>query len=158
MRASELRWQYALEGAQDGLWDWQTDTGKTFFSRRWKAMLGYADDELEDHYETWHARIHPEDREATLDAVRQYLDGTGDHYVAEHRLRCKDGSYKWILARGKALERAPDGRPLRILGTHTDVTETKTIIHALRETEDRFRALIEDLDVGVVPPPSVFLA
>lgn len=150
LRASELRWQFALEGARDGLWDWDVATGITYFSLRWKEMLGYADEELENHFDSWRSRIHPDDLEATLAAVQGYLAGTCSHYAVEHRLRCKDGTYKWILARGQALERDADSRPLRILGTHTDITESKEAIHALRETEGRFRVLIEDLDVGVV--------
>lgn len=150
LRESETRWQFALDGACDGLWDWNTESGKVYFSRRWKEMLGYSDSELENEYKTWEDRIHPEDLERVRGTIRAYLDGREPYYTVEHRLRCKDGNYKWILARGKALDGTGSDRPVRMLGTHTDITGIKETLHALQESESRFRALIEDLDVGVV--------
>lgn len=147
---SETRWQFALEGACDGLWDWNTESGKVYFSKRWKEMLGFSDAELDNDFSTWESRIHPDDLERVRRTIRAYLDGREANYTVEHRLRCKGGEYKWILARGKAIGGESEGRPVRMLGTHTDISTVKATVHALQESESRFRALIEDLDVGVV--------
>lgn len=143
LRESEARWQFALEGPGDGLWDWNAQTNEVFFSRQWKAMLGYAPDEIGHTLAEWDERLHPDDRERVYAELNRHLLGQTDIYFTEHRLRCKDGSYKWILDRGKVIGRAPDGAPLRVIGTHTDITESKNAEMALRESETRFRALFE---------------
>ena len=123
LRESEQRWSFALEGAGDGVWDWDGATGVAFYSRQWKAMLGMADDEvIKGDFEDL---IHPDDRERVHNAIESHLAGETGGYTAEYRLRCKDGSYKWILARGRIVSRTADGRPLRAIGTHTDLTPLK---------------------------------
>ncbi len=125
LRESEARWHFALEGAGDGVWDWNAETGEVFFSPRWKAMLGYGEEEIGNTFSEWRDRVHPDDLEAAEKEVRRHLEGEAPSYVSEHRLRCKDGSYKWILDRGKVLTRDREGRPQRVIGTHTDITERK---------------------------------
>ncbi len=124
LRASEERWTLALDGNNDGIWDWEPGNGSLFLSARWKSMLGYRDDELPHHYQEWISRMHPEDVERVLNAVTSHLRGETEYYETEHRLRCKDGSYKWILARGRAV-RDSSGQPTRMVGSHTDITERK---------------------------------
>jgi len=143
LRESEARWQFALEGAGDGLWDWNARTNEVYYSGQWKAMLGYAPDEIRHVLAEWDERLHPDDRERVYAELNRHLQGQTDFYVTEHRLRCKDGSYKWMLDRGKVISHAPDGAPLRMIGTHTDITESKNAEMALRESENRFRSLFE---------------
>ncbi|MGK7941295.1 MAG: EAL domain-containing protein [Crocosphaera sp.] len=125
LRESEARWQFALEGAGDGIWDWNIDTNEVFFSVQLKAMLGYTDQEMPNHLEEWESRIHPEDIDNVFEDVNKYFKGEILIYENEHRLRCKDGSYKWILDRGKVIEWKAEGQPLRMIGIHTDITRRK---------------------------------
>ncbi|MBK7876913.1 MAG: PAS domain-containing protein [Planctomycetes bacterium] len=142
LRASEERWQLALAGNNDGIWDWNLLTNAVFFSARWKSMLGHGPDELADHVDTWKSRVHPEDLERTLVDLQAHLDGRTELYENEHRLRAKDGTYRWILDRGKAL-RDGTGQAVRMVGSHTDVTARKHAELALRESEERFRGLCD---------------
>ena len=145
LRESEERWQFALEGAGDGLWDWDPTTNAVFFSRQWKAMLGFKDHEISNKLEEWDKRLHPDDRERCYADLNRHLSGETTTYTNEHRLLCKDGSYKWILDRGKVMSRTPKGQPQRVIGIHTDITERKHIDEALRENEQKYRTLIEGL-------------
>ncbi len=123
--ASEERWNFALEGAGDGVWDWDVETGAAVYSDLWRSMLGYAGDEIKNKYSEWVARIHPDDLAVVLEVVEAYMAGKGKTMVFEHRLRCKDGSWKWILARGMAVARDANGKPLRLIGTNSDISERK---------------------------------
>ncbi len=143
LRESEARWQFALEGARDGVWDWNAQTNEVYFSPQWKAMLGYEPGEIGGTLAEWDERLHPDDREHVYAALNRHLEGQTEFYSSEHRLRCKDGTYKWILDRGKVINRTPDGAPLRAIGTHTDITERKNAEMFLRESEARFRSLFE---------------
>jgi PAS domain S-box-containing protein len=133
LKASEERWKFALEGAGDGLWDWDVPTGAVFFSKRWKEMLGYTESEIGSGLDEWSKRVHPEDLPSTVAAVKAHLDGNSAVYVSEHRVRCKDGSWKWILDRGLVVSRDAEGKPLRVIGTHTDITERVTQQEKLQE-------------------------
>lgn len=124
LKESEERWHLALDGSNDGIWDWNCKTNYAFYSTRYKAMLGYGEEELAPLSSTWECLIHPDDLENALKTVNDYLDKKTSQYVLEHRLRCKDGSYKWILARAKALFNK-NGIPVRLIGSHTDITERK---------------------------------
>jgi PAS domain S-box-containing protein len=137
MKAEE-RWHFALEGAGDGMWDWNPQTNKVFFSRQWKSMLGYEEHEIGDTLDEWSSRVHPDDLAAAMEQVNAHLLGQTPAYASEHRLRCKDGSYKWIIDRGKVIEWAEDKKPLRVVGTHKDITERKGTEKKLRESEQRF--------------------
>ena len=100
LRRSRERFELAVRGSQDGLWDWDLETDEVFFSPRWKSILGYEDHELANHLDEWSERLHPEERERVLAANYAHINGTTSHYEYEYRLRHKDGSYRWILARG----------------------------------------------------------
>jgi len=125
LRESEYRWKFALEGAGDGVWDWDIENSIVFFSKRWKEMLGFTDDEVGSSLREWQERIHPDDKAKTISILQAYLDGATATYVSEHRVKCKDGSWKWILDRGMVVSRDDNARPLRIIGTYTDITERK---------------------------------
>ena len=133
LKASEERWKFALEGAGDGLWDWDVPTSAVFFSKRWKEMLGYTESEIGSGLDEWSKRVHPENLPSTVAAVKAHLDGNSAVYVSEHRVRCKDGSWKWILARGLVVSRDAEGKPLRVIGTHSDITERVTQQEKLQE-------------------------
>jgi PAS domain S-box-containing protein len=122
---SEMRWRIAVEGTGDGLYDWDVPGGKAFYSRRWKEMLGYSDGEIGPDTSEWEIRIHPDDKAGTMAAAGALLDGSVPLYSHEHRMRCKDGSWRWVLARGVVIRRDPEGRPLRVVGTHSDITEKR---------------------------------
>lgn len=143
LKASEERWQLILVGTGDGIFDWNILTGEVFFSALLKAQLGYADDELENTYEGWERLLHPEDRDRALAAVRSHLDGETSHYAVEYRLCCRDGSYKWILARGIA-QRDDAGNPVRMVGSHQEIGERKNAETALRHSLARYRLLAEN--------------
>lgn len=125
LRESEQRWKFALEGAGDGVWDWNIKTGQAIFSHQWKVMLGYEAHELKAGFDTWGDLIHPDDRQPVMDHIQAYLAGKVDTYRIEHRLRCRDGSWKWVLTRGMVVNRDRQGQPLRMVGTHTDISERK---------------------------------
>ena len=136
LRESEERWKFALEGSGDGIWDWDASTNRVFFSRQWKSMLGYADDEIGNDLSEWESRLHPEDISAVKTEFQRHLDGETPLYSSEHRLLCKDGSYKWILDRGMVVTRDSTGKPLRAVGTHADIT-------ARKQSEKEYKTLIE---------------
>ena len=154
LQESEMRWQFALEGAGDGVWDWNLQTEVAFFSQRWKAMLGYADNEVSNHFEEWASRIHPDDKARCFAVLNSYFEGETQTYQNEYRLRCKNGDYKWILTRGKVVECSGDGQPLRMIGTHKDISDrkqTEVALHALIEGtaattgQDFFPALVRHI-------------
>ncbi len=125
LRDEQRRWRFAVDGSDLGLWDWNVSTGTVFFSTRWKSMLGYSEGEVGEQLCECESRIHPDDRAQVMADVERHLRGGVDFYVNEHRVRCKDGSYKWILDRGQVVERDELGQALRMIGTHTDLTALK---------------------------------
>ncbi|MEQ6289010.1 PAS domain S-box protein [Vogesella sp. GCM10023246] len=125
LRDSEERWKFALEGAGDGLWDWNMQTGELFLSSRELAILGYPDEPQSTSIEVWAARQHPQDQAIRQQAIADYLAGNAPVYTYEFRTRTRDGRWKWILARGMLVSRLPDGRPLRMIGTHSDIDARK---------------------------------
>jgi diguanylate cyclase (GGDEF)-like protein/PAS domain S-box-containing protein len=118
------RYTLALRGANEGIWDWDVRSGRFYCSPRCKEMLGYAPEEIEDAIGEWLGRVHPDDRSAVRAALQAHVDGEAAHFEAEHRLRARDGSYRWMLARGFAVRDA-DGRATRVAGSLADVTERK---------------------------------
>jgi PAS domain S-box-containing protein len=138
IRESNERWQFALEGAGDGIWDLNTATNKAFYSHNWKAMLGYTDDEIADSIDEWENRIHPADRDGVTEQVKKYQHNLLPAYECEYRMLCKDGSYKWILGRGKVTPGTEPGKPLRFIGIHTDITERKIAENQIKESKEKF--------------------
>ena len=141
LKESEARWHFALEGSGDGVWDWNLKTTEVYFSTQWKTMLGYTESEIANSLEECKKLIHPDDLPKCLSDLDKHLNGETTIYENEHRMRCKDGSYKWILDRGKVLEWAPDGKPVRIIGTHTDITSQKAIESQLRKSINKEKEL-----------------
>jgi len=125
LEESNQRWRFALEGSGDGVWDWDVEQNICFFSKRWKDMLGYSENELANTYESWISLIHPEDKEKVLKSLNDYLDTFQLEYKLELRMLCKDLSYKWILTRGMVVERNISGQSKRMVGTHTDISNRK---------------------------------
>ena len=121
---SEQRHALAMHGANDGLWDWDVRENRLFFSPRWKQMLGYADQELGDAPGEWLGRVHQDERAAVTQALDAHLSGASHHFEHEFRIQHRDGSYRWMLARGMAV-RDPQGRAVRVVGSQTDVTDRK---------------------------------
>ncbi len=152
LRRSEERLRYALEAASDGLWDWDLQTGQVVFSHRVSTIFGEVappEGTTVADVESWDARIHPDDeplRRATLDA---HLEGRTPAYESEYRLRGGDG-WKWVLVRGRVTERSATGKPRRMIGTITDVSERKFAQEALRQSEQRYRNLFEHASDSVV--------
>lgn len=136
------RYTLAVRGTNDGIWDRNLQTGKTYFSPRWKAIIGYKDDEIPNRYQEWVKRIHPDDKQKVLQLLEDYLDKKSPHYEAEFRLRHKDRSYRWILARGQVLW-DKDEKPYRISGSHVDITSRKQMEQQLRNSEEMYRTLVE---------------
>ncbi|OYW73868.1 MAG: hypothetical protein B7Z37_19975 [Verrucomicrobia bacterium 12-59-8] len=129
---SEERFALAVRGTNDGIWDWDIRTGKVFFSPPWKSMIGYADAEIENVFATFENLLHPDDHDRVMATLNDYLAGRIPRYSVEFRFRHKDGTWRWILARGRAL-RDEHGAPYRMAGSHTDVTERKNDEEELRQ-------------------------
>ncbi|MEI6268546.1 MAG: PAS domain-containing protein [Methylococcaceae bacterium] len=125
LRESEFLWKCAIEGAGDGVWDWNLLTNEMHYSKCWKEMLGYTQNEILPSHQEWLDRIHPDDQLPVAKVMQAYLDGKTAIYVVEFRLRCKDDSYKWILGRGLLVDYDEEGTPLRMIGTHTDISKRK---------------------------------
>jgi PAS domain S-box-containing protein len=136
LRESEQRWQLALRGNNDGIWDWNLRTNEVFFSTRWKEMLGYFECEIDNKLEEWMDRIHPDDGSWVKRVIQDHFAKKSPFYISEYRIQCKDGSYKWILDRGQALWDENDN-VVRMVGSHTDITERKLAEEKLRQSEVR---------------------
>jgi PAS domain S-box-containing protein len=140
LRESEDRWRLAVVGLNAGIWENNLVTGESFYSDRSKEMLGFAPDELSSRREDWMPRIHPDDVHLGRLAMAEHIAGRRPYYHVEQRFRCKDGTYKWILSRGKALLNEA-GEAIRVVGVHTDIGESRHSERALRESEKRYRRL-----------------
>ncbi len=125
LKFSDDRWRFALEGSGDGIWDWDIETNYVVYSKFWKQMLGYEEDEIAPTLDEWQSRIHPEDYTNVIERLNASLKGERRNYSLECRLQCKDGSWKWVLARGMVVNRNEHGEPLRMVGTNTDISQLK---------------------------------
>ncbi|WP_313072056.1 diguanylate cyclase [Melaminivora sp.] len=119
----EARWRAVLEATSLGVWEWRGEGGPVYFSPAWKAMLGYEDGDVADGDHDWTARLHPDERRQVLAQLDGHLQGHTPFYELTHRIRRKDGSWRWVQARGRVLERDAEGRPLHFVGTYGDVGE-----------------------------------
>jgi PAS domain S-box-containing protein len=137
-----------LRSSNDGIWDWDLRTNQSFYSPRWKGILGYADDEVSNEFEAWRDLLHPDDVDSTLAALNAYVEGRDPVYSPEFRLRHRDGSYRWILARGVALRDA-EGNPYRMVGSHTDITERKLAEAEIRR-QNEFLAALHETALGII--------
>ncbi len=148
LRKSEERWQLALKGNNDGIWDWNLATNEVFFSPRWKQILGYEDDEFPNDFNEWLQRVHAEDYSRVSQLLQEHLQGKIAFYSTEYRLQCKDGTYKWVLDRGQALWDEA-GQPVRMAGSNTDISDRKLAEEALRQSEEQFRTLVSNIPGAV---------
>jgi diguanylate cyclase (GGDEF)-like protein/PAS domain S-box-containing protein len=122
---SNERWKLAIEGAGDGVWDWNLQDNEAVYSTRWKEMVGFAEHEFPNRFEQWETHVHPDDLPGVLAVLRACLEGTVPTYNSEYRLRCKNGDWKWVLSRGIVVARDADGKPLRMTGMTSDISEKK---------------------------------
>ncbi|WP_382162313.1 PAS domain-containing protein [Hydrogenophaga sp. ANAO-22] len=139
LHASEALWKLALESAGDGVWDWNLTTGEEFFSPGIKAMFGYDNEDIANMSAELDARTHPDDVPQMLADRQAHFEGLAPVYRNEHRIRCKDGRWKWVLSRGMVLSRDENGQPVRMVGTHTDITEHKQAEAQHRALEAQLR-------------------
>ncbi|HEY0968686.1 MAG TPA: PAS domain S-box protein [Opitutaceae bacterium] len=139
LKLNEQRLHFALEGSDQGVWDWDLVTNEVYFSPRWCAQLGYEPGEISSRLEEWSSRVHPDDMAPTLEIIRAHHEGRTPIYLAEFRMKNKAGKYRWIMDRGKVIARDAEGRPTRMVGTHTDVTERREAEDTLRRQESELR-------------------
>ncbi|MBW3585412.1 MAG: PAS domain S-box protein, partial [Cyanobacteria bacterium 0813] len=149
LQASEERWELALRGSNDGVWDWNVNTNEVFFSARWKEMLGYEDHEIPDHLDEWRKRVHPDDLGWVMQAIQDHFEGKTPFYNTEYQILCKDGSYKWILARGQALSDEA-GRVIRMTGSHSDITNRKKLEQEIQAREQLLNAFFKGASLAGV--------
>jgi PAS domain S-box-containing protein len=148
LRESEERLQLALQGAELGTWNWDIETGAVIFSERWAEMIGYHLDEIEPNVKSWELLVHPDDMSRVQEVLTAHLEGKTAFYECEHRMHHKNGSWIWVLDKGMVIERDQDGRPLFAAGTHLDITTRRLAEDALRESEERYRRVIENIQDG----------
>ncbi|WP_457790171.1 diguanylate cyclase [Pseudomonas sp. PL-6] len=141
LRDSERRMALAIAGSGTGIWDRNVATGEIHYSSGWKALLGYADHEVGNRIEESYTRVHPADLDYVKATIAAHLEQRTAAYEVEHRLRCRDGRYKWVCSRGKVVERDGAGKPLRMIGTTTDITAMRTLAERLQQSA----ALMTDL-------------
>lgn len=146
---SDERWQFALEGADHGVWDWNIETNRVVFSTQWKKQLGYESHEIVNDFSEWKSRVHPDDLENALNDLKSHIEGETPYYQNEHRLKCKNGSWKWVLDRGKIVARDNFGNPLRMVGTHTDINERKLTEKRLTELSEMLMMANEAAEMGI---------
>ncbi len=142
LRVSEERYQLAVAGANDGIWDWDVLNRRVHLSPRWKQMRGLEEDEVSDREEERSNGIHPDDASRIRTAVEAHFEGKMAFFADEYRIRCKDGSWKWVLDRGLA-QRDASGHVVRMAGSQSDITERKAAEEARRESEERTRQIID---------------
>ncbi len=131
---SEERLNLALDAVSDAIWDWRVDTAEVYFSSRWYTMLGYAPYELPQAFDTWRKLLHPEDRPEAEKQIFHHLE-LAKPFQIEFRMQTRDGQWRWILARGKTVETDDQGRALRMLGTHMDITDRKNMEKSIQQTQ-----------------------
>ncbi|MBD2200086.1 MULTISPECIES: PAS domain S-box protein [Calothrix] len=146
---SQERWHLAVQGSNDGIWDWNLKTGKIFLSARWKEMRGFGEHEIDYNLEEWANQIHPEDRDRVLQALTEHLAGKSPLFCEEYRFKCKDGSYIWILDRGQALW-DETGKAIRIAGSGTDITERKAAEADLLNISRLQQAILACSDYAII--------
>ena len=146
------RYHYAIEGTTDGLWDWNLETDQVYFSRNWKKMIGYEDNEIENKLEEWEVRVHPDDKEHAIKDILDNNNKVTDYYQNTHRLRHKDGSWIWILDRGKTYFNKK-GKAIRMVGFHSNITELRNLEINLADTKqelNQLKMVVDRADIGII--------
>lgn len=126
LRESEERYNLAVRGANDGIWDWKLKNNEIYFSPRWKAMLGFREDEIGNNLEEWFKRVHPDDLNRVRENLSLHIEGNASHFESEYRIRHANGSYMWVLSRGLAVQDS-EGEAYRMAGSQTDITARKLV-------------------------------
>lgn len=135
----------AVLNSGTGVWDRDVTSGRIVYSQEWKAMLGYANSDVSDRIEESYARVHPDDLAHVQATIQDHFENRTPDYAAEHRLRCKDGSYKWVLSRGRVVSRDHDGKPLRMTGITTDLSSTRALSEKLRRSAELLTHLTDEV-------------
>ena len=149
LRINEERWQFAIEGSGDGIWEWRPQEKKTFFSNRWIEMLGYTPEDFTDNEYEWSSRIHPDDIAFTFSEISQNLSGITDSFNHEYRIQNKEGNYLWILNRGKVVERNANGEAIRVVGSHSDISKLKQAEESIKVNETRLSLAVKAGGIGI---------
>jgi PAS domain S-box-containing protein len=144
LKRLERRWKFALEGAGNGVWEYNFQTGDIFYSSFYKQMLGYTDQNFDNQTSEWLRRIHPEDRHRVADIDRQYLEDKITTHSVEYRLQHKSGNFIWVLDKGMLLERDENGAPLKLIGTNKDITARREAEEQLLKSEQRFSSFMDN--------------
>jgi PAS domain S-box-containing protein len=140
---SEHRLQFALEAGAQGAWDWNLQTNEVIYSSSYKKLYGFEENELKNHVSEWMTRIHPDDHKKMQVSVQDHLSSGNQEYDSRYRIRAKDGSYRWVMARGRLIDFDANGKPSRMIGTHTDITETVIREEALQLINERFDCMMK---------------
>lgn len=136
----ENKWKMALDASGDGMWDYNLQANTIFFSDKWHEIFGYSKDEISGASDLWTSKLDAQDLAETAILWDACVRGETNTYSSEFRMKCKDGSYKWVLSRGVVISRTPDGKPLRMIGTHTDITARKTAEQSRRNFEEQLQS------------------
>jgi len=143
LQRTRERWLFALEGSEDGVWEMDIKNNTVYFSRRWKEMLGYNDDEIPNELVEWDRRIHPDDRREVYKKIFLHIKNKTPGFISEYRMLCKNGKYRWMLSRAKVITHSTAGQPLRMIGTQSDITLSKEAESKVRKSEEKYRLLFE---------------
>ena len=141
---SEERFSLAMRGANDGLWDWNLETDEVYYSPRWKSMLGYTEHELDGNLGTWSSLVHPNDKDWVLEKAQDYFAGRSDSFEVEMRMQHKEGHEVFVLSRGFLVTRDSDNKPVRLVGTHVDITERKKA----KAFDEKYSRILEMIAIG----------
>jgi PAS domain S-box-containing protein len=150
LKASEELWQFALEGAGDGVWEYDFETKDVFFSKQYKKMLGFEEVEFRHESSEWYNRIHPDDAIIINQTDLDYAEKKITNHQREYRIKHKNGDYVWILDRGMIITYTEDGKPKRMIGTHSDITERKLSEQAIKINEEKYRSIIANMKLGMI--------
>ncbi|MGV9174109.1 MAG: PAS domain S-box protein [Promethearchaeia archaeon] len=150
LEETKERLRLAIEKSNLGLWDWNLKTEESIFDEMWANILGYDLRDLEQSFNTWKSLVHPDDLPQVQSELNAHLRGEIPFYEVEHRLKTKDGNWLWILTRGKVVESDNEGNPVRITGTHQDITARKLAEKKLKVSEQKFRSLVDHSHVGIL--------
>jgi PAS domain S-box-containing protein len=146
VQASQERLQLVLDATNDGIWDWHIPSGEVYYSPRWMGMLGYAPGELAGTLQTWQDLLHPDDQVSAIQTVDAHLKKQSPSFELEFRMRTKAGEWVWIMARGKVVAHDAQGQPVRMLGTHTDISERKQQEAALQQSHAILHTVMDSID------------
>jgi len=149
LRETQQRMALVLAGTDEGLWEWDVVGGGITLDDNWRRVLGYGPGEMEFDFDWWQSNVHPDSWPVFEAALKEYLEGQRKYYELEYQMRRKDGEWRWIWARGVCTAYDPTGAPLRMIGTHRDITERRRAKEELRSSEEKYRSLVQALQEGI---------